>query len=195
MAVVQRAVVLLRDYKSSCTVGDRSHVVVPRRSDLAEAQAKWDPPSEGVFKVNWDFLVDSVSKRMLVGIIIRDHNGYVLTAKCLNDPILSSDVQPKVLACLSALLFASESDFYDVVLEGPPAVFLSDLHVKVLGPSIESMWLEEICWSILKFRTFSVSDISREANKGAVVLAKLGSSVKEAKIWLEEFLVELQGVL
>jgi hypothetical protein len=100
-----------------------------------------------------------------------------------------------VLACLSALLFASESGFYDVVLEGPPAVFLSDLHVKVLGPSIESMWLEEICWSILKFRTFSVSDISREANKGAVVLAKLGSFVKEAKIWLEEFPVELQGVL
>ncbi len=59
------------------------------------------------------------------------------------------------------------------VLEAPPAVFLLDLHVKVLGPSIESMWLEEICWSILNFRTFSVSDISREANKGAVVLAKL----------------------
>ena len=103
MAVVQRAVVLLRDYKSSCTVGDRSHVVVPRRSDLAAAQAKRDPPSEGVFKVNWDFLVDSVSKRMSVGIIIRDHNGYVLAAKCSNHPILSSDVQPKVLACLSAL--------------------------------------------------------------------------------------------
>ncbi|GMY16485.1 hypothetical protein FCV25MIE_11724 [Fagus crenata] len=135
---------------------------------------------------------------MSVGIIIRDHNGCVLAAKCSNDPILSSDVQPKVLACLSALLFASEIGFYDVVLEAPPAVFLSDLHVKVLGPSIESMWVEEICWSILNFRTFSVSDISREANKGAVVvvLAKLGSSsVKQAKIWLEEVCVELQGVL
>jgi hypothetical protein len=63
--------------------------------------------------------------------------------------------------------------FMMFVLEAPPAVFLLDLHVKVLGPSIESMWLEEICWSILNFRTFSVSDISREANKGAVVLAKL----------------------
>jgi hypothetical protein len=194
MAVVQRAVVLLRDYKSSCTVRDCSHVVVSRRSDLVAAQAKWDPPLKGVFKVNWDFLVDSVSKRMSVGIIIRDHNGCVLAAKCSNDPILSSDVQPKVLACLSVLLFASEIGFYDVVLEGPPAVFLSDLHVKVLGPSIESMWLEEICWSILNCRTFSVSDISREANKGAVVLAKLGSSVKQAKIWLEleEVPVELE---
>jgi hypothetical protein len=53
-----------------------------------------------------------------------------------------------------ACLFASEIGFYDVVLEGPPTVFLLDLHVKVLGPTIESMRLKEICWSILNFRTF-----------------------------------------
>ncbi|GMY19440.1 dicer-like protein 4 [Fagus crenata] len=172
VAVVQRASVLLRDYKSSCPVGGRSHLVVPRRPDLVAAKPKWDPPPEGVFKVIWDFFVDSISKRMSVGIIIQDHDGYVLAAKCLNAPILSSDVQPKVFAYLSALFFASEIGFYDVELEGPPVVFLLDLHVEVLG-------------------TFSVSNVSREANKGAVVLAKLGSSVKQAKIWLEEVCVDL----
>ena len=49
----------------------------------------------------------------------------------LQDYKSSCPVQPKV--------FASEIGFYDVVLEGPPVVFLLDLHVEVLGPSIESM--------------------------------------------------------
>ena len=48
---------------------------------------------------------------------------------------------------------------------------------------------------IQKFRRCSLYFVSPEINKGAWILAKFGSTIKESRIWIEEVHVMLQDVL
>jgi hypothetical protein len=41
---------------------------------------KWKPPPRGIVKLNWDAAIDSKTKRMGVGVVVRDHfSGVVAT--------------------------------------------------------------------------------------------------------------------
>lgn len=53
-----------------------------RRVDRA---IKWLKPDENVYKANWDAALDVMSKKMGCGIIVRDWQGEVIAALCLNE--------------------------------------------------------------------------------------------------------------
>ena len=65
-----------------------------RSSIVKEPPILWQPPHLGVYKVNWDAVVDIAHGRIGIGIIIRDYIGAVLAACsmawcCLVEPFVA----------------------------------------------------------------------------------------------------------
>ena len=104
-------------------------------------------------------------------------------------------VHPKFYACVHALMFALEMSFAKIIVEGPSFHPVYTLKNRPSGSTIGDSWLEEILVLIQKFSRCSLSSVSPEINKGAWMLAKFGSTIKESKIWIEEVPVMLQDVL
>uniref|UniRef100_A0A2N9G4A9 RNase H type-1 domain-containing protein n=1 Tax=Fagus sylvatica TaxID=28930 RepID=A0A2N9G4A9_FAGSY len=129
------------------------------------------------------------------GILIRDHGGQVLAAQCVKVQYHPRGVHPKFYAYVHALMFALEMSFAEIIVEGPPFHPVDTLKNRPSGPTIGDSWLKEIWVLIQKFRRCSLSFVSPEINKGAWILAKFGSTIKESRIWIEEVPVMLQDVL
>ena len=162
---------------------------------LPHAVMAWVPPPMNYYKVNWDVYRDSATKMWTTGILICDHRGQVLAAQCVNVQYHPCGVHPKFYACVHALMFALEMSFAEIIVEGPPFHPVDTLKNRSSGPTIGDSWLEEIWVLSQKFRRCSLSSVSPEINKGAWMLAKFGSTIKESKIWIEEVPVMLQDVL
>ena len=92
-------------------------------------------------------------------------------------------------------MFALEMSFAEIIVEGPSFHPVDTLKDRPSGPTIGDSWLEEIWVSIQKFRRCSLSSVSPEINKGAWMLTKFGSTIKESRIWIEKVLVMLQDVI
>ena len=119
----------------------------------------------------------------------------MLAAQCLHVQCHPRGVHPKFYACVHALMFALEMSFAEIIVEGPTFHPLEALKNRPSGPIIGDSWLEEIWVLIQKFRRCSLSSIPPEINKGAWMLAKFGSTIKESRIWIKEVPVILQDVL
>jgi len=104
---------------------------------------QWQKPPPGQLKLNWDAAVDHRSKLMGVGIVIRDHDGFVRVAKCTTiryvaDPLVADT--PILAARMGVSALEQEGDvlgrYGSIVMDIYPYV-LSSL-VFTLGPSIMS---------------------------------------------------------
>jgi hypothetical protein len=43
--------------------------------------SRWHPPPFGQYKLNWDVTLDSRTKHLGIGIVVRDHNAFVIAAQ------------------------------------------------------------------------------------------------------------------
>ena len=138
---------------------------------------------------------NSQSQTWHLGVLIRDHDRNVMAAMCGPVMSLQRGVHPRIGACIQAITFALDIGFYEVVFEGPPVFFMGGLHDSSLEVTVEDMWLEEIPVLIQRFRHFTVALGSKEALVAVKELAMLGSLTNLSKVWFEEVLVEIEGVL
>jgi hypothetical protein len=63
---------------------------------------------------------------------------------------------------------------------------LEAINNQPLGTSITDSWMEEIWALVKKIRRWTKSSIPPEINKGAWVLAKFVSPLKDSRTWIEE---------
>jgi hypothetical protein len=78
---------------------------------------KWFPPSEGKYKVNWDAAIDTVNKRLGIGLIVRNHNGLVIAARSQTKMGCLEPVAVEELAAFQAIEFSIELGLQDIILE------------------------------------------------------------------------------
>ncbi|GLT73248.1 hypothetical protein SLA2020_451200 [Shorea laevis] len=92
--VVQQGLESLAEFLSA-----RASSVPLRQGSMLPRGQRWTKPSVGMAKVNWDAALDSQSKRMGVGMIIRDASGSVLASMCTFIRTLQILLLQKPLLC------------------------------------------------------------------------------------------------
>ena len=79
----------------------------------------WEAPKVGEYKVNWEISKESSSQVWYVGVLIRNHAGFVMVGLCYPVMALPRGLNPRVGACIQALKFALDLGFIDICFEGP----------------------------------------------------------------------------
>jgi ribonuclease HI len=101
----------------------------PARAEINAAQKmKWEPPPEGVAKINVDAGFNKEMGDACAGIIVRDCRGLVLLAACKKLPRCSSATQAEALACLEGVQLAANWVQMPIILESDNADVVAGLN-------------------------------------------------------------------
>ena len=106
-----------------------------------------------------------------LGILVRDHVGWVAVA-CSDS--LPSTVEPNLLLPLAlscALSFARDAGFTNLIIEGVCTSLVSVLNSKSVDISAQALILEDIHHVLVAFRQVSFNHISPSDNRAACVFA------------------------
>jgi ribonuclease HI len=144
---------------------------------------RWKKPQAHVLKCNWDAALDVGRNLMGLGIIVRDHEGAVIAAKCSTHTHVSDPVTAEIIAAWTAARFIVQQGYGNVILEGD-----------ALGV-VQSLQSEDLCWapaghlledikSILSGTAWRVQHIGREGNAAADRLAKMALLLVEEHQWM-----------
>ena len=144
-------------------------------SELVSQNKKWDPPSEGVWKVNIDGAFSVANKRGAWGFVMRDSEGKAAMAGAGCIEIATNALSAEAHACVEALNAIAEVGVQNIVLESDSLVLVKALqsteHDQALGGVLfrEAKFLMSTL-----FNSASVEHVSRSCNFAAHELAKLG---------------------
>jgi len=107
------------------------HLFAPNpstRRDTIPSSSRWSPPHEGTMLINVDAAIFTLSRRMGIGVVIRDHTGACLAAysEPQNEVVMPELAEALALRC--AVAVAGEEGFNK-------AMVVSDCLSLVLRPS------------------------------------------------------------
>ncbi|KAL0004830.1 hypothetical protein SO802_012391 [Lithocarpus litseifolius] len=155
----------------------------------------WKPPPSDFYKINFDGAVFPNEKKTGVGVVIRDHRGWVIAScsKLIHQQLDCSEIE--AFAAGWALSFALDVGVNRAVLEGDSWSVIKGLMeeerlLTPLGLLIEdakklSHCFVELCYSHAK----------RECNRLAHNLARYAVCIPDFFVWMEDVPSQFQNVL
>jgi ribonuclease HI len=139
---------------------------------VCNVRNSWRPPNSSCYKINCDAAVSDLEGWVGLGVVIRDHTGFVM-ASCSLPLIASFDVQAaEVMAVLRGLIFSRDCGLAPCMLETDAAVVVKWIND---GSHLDSPCgnvLAEISSLISSLNIIYVSFVPRLANNVAHGLAK-----------------------
>ncbi|KAJ0097104.1 hypothetical protein Patl1_28743 [Pistacia atlantica] len=158
----------------------------PLNSD--PSSPRWQPPPEGIYKVNWDAIVRKENGTIGVGIAIRDWQGRFLATMRMKKTMLPDALVAESFAALQAVILAAYIGINQIILEGDALQVVNNLLRD------EENWgqtgLISMDTKVLSrnFLTFSVHHVKRASNVIAHTLAKNALTIDDVLVELEEVL-------
>ncbi|XVE86314.1 hypothetical protein DITRI_Ditri18aG0025900 [Diplodiscus trichospermus] len=148
---------------------------------------KWNPPSNGLVKINFDGSFYQCAKRCGIGVVARDSEGFVLGAHvssktCVLDPFMA-----EAYAAVRAFQFAYEMGFTNVMFEGDSLSIIRSLKAKETDFSDVGTTLEELQIWRAGFHRYLFAHVGREGNMVAHSLSKYGLQLDEEQNWVEDW--------
>lgn len=179
--------ILFREASSSLEEFRRvnSHEPVVQYPLLVVPTILWHKPSSGKLKINWDVAVDKGHGRIGVGIIVRDHEGFVLAAHSTTKNILVEPVVAKALAALYAVNFCREMNFYDILMEGDALQIVSAVKMESKYWSRYGHIVDGIKVGLHTLRSWHIDHVKRDANTTAHSLAQEAILSVIDKVYIE----------
>jgi ribonuclease HI len=152
------------------------HVLSPNpstRRDTIPSSTRWSPPPEGTVLINVDAALFTTSRRMGIGVVIRDHNGVCLAACSeLRDEVTAPELA-EALAIRHAVSLAGEEGFDKVMVVSDCLSLVQRLNSSELDRSIVGVVTQEINFLRSSFSSFTVNHVRRQCNESAHILARL----------------------
>jgi hypothetical protein len=75
-------------------------------------------PPIGMYKVNWDAIVDKKHGRLGFCIVVRDYEGFALAGRSTTNFFLAKPVVAEALATLHVVEISKEMGLIDIILKG-----------------------------------------------------------------------------
>ena len=176
-AIVQRALALMQEYHAVT-----EEAPTPRPTEAV----KWHPPDHPCYKVNVDAAVLKELNATGMGMVVRDWEGNVLAAMSKRIPAPLATLEAEAKSMETAVLFAWEMGFREVVCETDSL----GLFQMLAGTTEAPTCIETIVTSILlltqNFRFISFTHVKRQGNKPAHLLAQFARHIGDFVVWLEE---------
>lgn len=145
----------------------------------------WNPPPDGVYKVNRDIALDNLNKKMGAGIIVRDSRGMVCAALRKTFQSLQEPVVGEGMAALAAVEFCKEIGLQEIWLEGDSLLIIKALKDQADSWSRYGHIIADIQWVLRHFRRWDVGHVKRTANEAAHILTKEALFHVDDRVWLE----------
>ncbi|XP_038719958.1 uncharacterized protein LOC120012588 [Tripterygium wilfordii] len=146
----------------------------------------WQPPEEGFIKVNWDAGINEAKNKTGMGVVIRDSTGDLLGSQALSRPIALSPTMAEAEAALSAVWFALDMGFRDIVLEGDSQLVIRDLQSEESGLTEWCGIIKEIKRVLKGCLSCQFSHVRRTGNGAAHFMAKEALKLECPQMWVEE---------
>jgi hypothetical protein len=123
------------------------HVFSPypsTRCDTIYSPVRWSPPPEGTVLINVDAALFSPSRRMGIGVVIRDHNGVCLTACSeLREEVTTPELA-EALALSRAVSLAGNEGFDKIMVVSDCLSLVQRWQSSDLDRSIVGVVIQEI---------------------------------------------------
>lgn len=148
----------------------------------------WAPPWGGQFKIKVDGAVFTNQKAGGVGVVIKDSEGRLEAALSKKIPVPLGTAEAEAKAFQVGLLFAKEVGVCDVILEGDSMIIYNALCNYSLAPSLIVSVVQGIHDISGDFHSVGYSQVRRQGNLPAHILAKYASSITDYVAWIVKYL-------
>jgi ribonuclease HI len=155
------------------------HLRKPASSHRCESSTsvdKWTPPPADTVWVNVDAALFSSTKRMGVGVVIRNHIGECLAAHSELIPDVTAPELAEALAVRRALALTREEGYNKVMLATDCLSVVQRINNSTLDRSFLGVVIQDIKMEASKFTSYSFFHVPRKRNESAHVLARRSDS-------------------
>ena len=146
---------------------------------------RWQPPSAGSVKTNYDGAMFAESNMAGIGVVVRNSEGRVLAA--LSEQIVKPPSVEilELLAARRAVSFTAESGFDQLICEGDSESVVNSLRQTGMENSRGGHLIQDITYLSNSFRSISFAHVRRQGNVVAHALAQRARQSFSSLIWLE----------
>ncbi|KAK3218996.1 hypothetical protein Dsin_012966 [Dipteronia sinensis] len=181
-AVVSWSMNYISNYRDAMLTG-----AAARKRDVIPKAVKWEAPRRGVFKLNTDAALDVRLLRTGLGMVIRDHTGFVMASWAQRLEANYSPLVAEAMAIFRGITFAVEAGLVPIVVESDALAVVNLINA---GDQIHAEIGLVVCdiRNLLKsIECGQVVFVFRMVNVVAHLLAKLALSLDEGRFWIEEY--------
>jgi ribonuclease HI len=157
-----------------------THMYKPSASHRRESNLsvlKWSPPPAGMVLVNVDAAIFSASRRMGLGVVIRDHNGVCLTACSEYHEEVTSPEIAEALALRRAINLAKDEGFTKIIINLDCLSVVNRVNAVEDDRSLCGPVIYDIRKLMPSFTSCSIKHVVRGLNVAAHTLAKLSETL------------------
>jgi ribonuclease HI len=155
--------------------------------ELTTRMEKWQPPSDGVLKINCDGAFLSGSSEGSTGAVLRKFDGSFLGASARWLSAVSSALVAEAEACRDGLRLAlNRTEFSGVILETDSLQLVSLWNSRLQQYSEIAVILEDIAEMISPLPSFCFSHVKRLANHVAHLCVKQLSHTSSSFLWFQQ---------
>ena len=159
------------------------------------AVIKWQPPTEGRYKVNYDCAIFRNTNEAGLGVIIRDARGAVMGSMCQRVPFPHSIEAVEASAARCAIQFAKDLGLPEIDLEGDSKIVVDALLFSGPCSTFYGHIIEDIKLIASGLSSVHFQHVKRDGNNLAHLLAKRVRLNESLEVWLESVPPELVSKL
>jgi ribonuclease HI len=192
--VVQRAADQLESAKK-CGSGTRTTRQQERAPSGPRVSEKWKVPPWGFLKCNWDAALDVHGHMMGIGILVRDHEGMVVAAKCTTQRMINDPLNAETIAAWAAACFIRLKGFDKIILEGDSMGVVQSLTGDAQCWAQAGQLIDDTKRILYDCSSWKVQHVHREANTAADRLAKTALQLVEEHQWIASTPLCIQNIV
>jgi ribonuclease HI len=155
----------------------------------------WQRPPAGALKFNWDAAINKVTKRMGVGIIVRDDGGAVVAVRCASRPHITDPATAEAMAVWMLADFSLTIGHNQIIAEGDSLEVVGALRRDGECCTSYGHIVEEAKELFNMVESWSVQHVGRENNTAAHHLAKHAATREDDQTWVSEFPAFIQSIV
>ena len=142
------------------------------KHDSLHSPTRWQPPSAGSVKTNYDDVMFAESNMVEIGVVVRNSEGRVLAA--LSEQIVKPPTVEilELLVARRAVSFTAESGFDQFICEGDSESVVNSLRRTSMENSRGGHLIKDIAYLSNSFRSISFAHVCRQGNAVAHALAQ-----------------------
>ncbi|XP_040987788.1 uncharacterized protein LOC121235507 [Juglans microcarpa x Juglans regia] len=146
----------------------------------------WKKPEGQLLKVNFDAAIKESTKKLGLGVIIRDCRGEVYAAACLTREASYGIFRAECIAMWEAMVLCEELGLGEVIFEGDAKSVIDAVSSGEKDDSSYGHLVENLQQKLNFYSRWEVAFIHREGNEVAHQLAKLALYGDNDMYWVEE---------
>ncbi|XP_042950614.1 uncharacterized protein LOC122282698 [Carya illinoinensis] len=146
-------------------------------------RCQWQPPPEGVLKLNIDGALFSDQCKAGIGAVLRDKEGKVIFAASKSEPAIADPMEIELLAMLRGLQLCVSLGITSLQVESDSLLTVQELEKEGYSTTLWGGLIQEVKSLLQRYPNWSIQHKGREANGVAHCLARFAWNLDDICIW------------